>query len=158
MWRPCRISGSGSDHCAPCLRVARFVVGHGHSRLLDSLGDHPYPDTGKASTSEVIREGAAEIRDSARKVAESTGQAFQQSQKPAANVVIGIILVGLGIVFLARNLNVSWLRWLNAGTLMPIILIILGGLLLVRGIISIREENEPCLSLTMTDSGRGGQA
>jgi phage shock protein C len=93
----------------------------------------PYPDTGKASTSEVIREGAAEIRDSARKVAESTGQAFQQSQKPAANVVIGIILVVLGIVFLARNLNVSWLRWLNAGTLMPIILIILGGLLLVRG-------------------------
>lgn len=92
----------------------------------------PYPDTGETSTSEIIREGAEEIRDRAQEVAESISPAVRQSQGPAANVVIGILLVGLGVVFLARTLNISWLRWLNAGTLMPIILIIVG-VLLLRG-------------------------
>jgi phage shock protein C len=92
----------------------------------------PYPDTGKASTSEIVREGTEEIRDRAQEMAKSISPAVQQSQGPAANVVIGIFLVGLGMVFLARTLNLSWLHWLNAGTLMPIILIIVG-VLLLRG-------------------------
>ena len=92
----------------------------------------PYPDTGETSTAEVIREGAEEIRDRAQEVAESISPSLRQSQGPTANVVIGILLVGLGVVFLARTLNIHWLRWLNAGTLMPIILIIVG-VLLLRG-------------------------
>jgi phage shock protein C len=92
----------------------------------------PYPDTGKASTSEAIREGAEEIRDRAQEVAESISPAVRQSANPATNVVIGIFLVGLGVVFLVRNLDIPWLRWLNAGTLMPIILIVVGILLLGR--------------------------
>jgi phage shock protein C len=90
----------------------------------------PYPDMGEASTADVIREGAEEIWDRAQDVAESVSPAVRQSQGPTANVVIGIFLVGLGVVFLARTLNIHWLRWLNAGTLMPIILIIVGVLLL----------------------------
>jgi phage shock protein C len=92
----------------------------------------PYPDRGEASTSETIREGAEEIRNKTREVAESINPSLRQSQSPAANVVVGILLVGLGVVFLARTLNITWLHWLNARTLMPILLIIVG-VLLLRG-------------------------
>jgi phage shock protein PspC (stress-responsive transcriptional regulator)/uncharacterized membrane protein len=92
----------------------------------------PYPDRGEASTSETIREGAEEMREKAQEVAESIRSADRQSQRPAINVVIGIWLVGLGVVFLARTLNIPWLYWLNARTLMPIVLIIVG-VLLLRG-------------------------
>ena len=100
----------------------------------------PYRDTGEAPTSEIIREGAEEIRDKAQEVAESISPAVRESQGPAANVVIGILLVGLGVVFLVRTLNISCLRWLNAGTLMPIILIIVGVILLRKQNIDRRGE------------------
>lgn len=100
----------------------------------------PYPDTREASTSEIIREGAEEIRDRAQEVAESISPASQQAERPAANVVIGISLVGLGVVFLVRNLDIPWLRWLNAGTLIPIVFIIIGVLLLRRQTIDRRGE------------------
>jgi phage shock protein C len=92
----------------------------------------PYPDMGETSTSEIIREGAEEIKDKAQEMAESISPSLRKSRGPAANVVIGILLIGLGIVFLARTLNIHWLRWLDARTLMPIILIIVG-ILLLRG-------------------------
>ncbi len=100
----------------------------------------PYSGTGETSTSEIIREGAEEIRDRAREVAESIGPAVRQSQGSAANVVIGILLIGLGVVFLARTLGISWLRWLNVGTLIPIVLIIVGILLLRKQNIDGRGE------------------
>jgi phage shock protein C len=100
----------------------------------------PYPDRGDAPASEVVRDGAEEIRDRAQKVAESISPAAQQAERPAANVVIGILLVGLGVVLLARTLNISWLRWLNAGTLVPIVFIIVGVLLLGKQSIDRRGE------------------
>ncbi len=100
----------------------------------------PYPDSGDAPTSKTVREGAEEIRDRAREVAESISPAVQQAEMPAANVVIGILLVGLGVVFLVRNLDIPWLRWLNAGTLISIVFIIVGILLLRRQSIDRRGE------------------
>ena len=90
----------------------------------------PYPDTCTASASETLREGAEEIQEKARQVAESISPAIRGTQGPTTNVVIGIILIGMGLIFLARTLNISWLNWLNPQTLMPIILIIVGILLL----------------------------
>ena len=92
----------------------------------------PYPEGEGSSTSEIIREGAEEIRDRAQEVASSISSSNRQSQGPAAGVVVGISLVGLGIVFLARTLNIHWLRWLDVRTLLPIVLIIVG-VLLLRG-------------------------
>ena len=92
----------------------------------------PYPDRDESSTQEIIREGAEEIKEKAREAAESISPSVRQSQGPATNIVIGIFLIGLGVVFLARTLGIRWLSWLNVRTLLPIILIIVG-VLLLRG-------------------------
>ncbi|MFY9322323.1 MAG: PspC domain-containing protein [Bacillota bacterium] len=92
----------------------------------------PYPDRGEAETSEIVREGAEEIRDTAMEVAESISPASRESPGPAINVVVGILFVGLGIVLLGRTLNIVWLRWLDLRTLMPLVLITIGILLLRR--------------------------
>jgi len=74
MRRTCRISGSGSDHRAPWLRVAGLVSGVGVAAYIILWVIVPYPDRGDAPASEVVRDGAEEIRDRAQKVAESISQ------------------------------------------------------------------------------------
>jgi hypothetical protein len=118
----------------------------------------PYPDMGETSTSEIIREGAEEIKDKAQEMAESISPSLRKSRGPAANVVIGILLIGLGIVFLARTLNIT--------------LASLAGCTHVdadypyhrrytaaqRTAYRQGEENKPWLSLVITDRRGGGEA
>ncbi len=47
---------------------------------------------------------------------------------PQASTILGAILFGLGVFFLAQNLGWPWFGWLNFGALWPLILIIVGGI------------------------------
>jgi phage shock protein C len=61
------------------------------------------------------------------------GQEFGEAVRaPTSNAVkfVGIALVVTGIVIFLQNLNLPWLRWLNADLFWPTLLI-LGGLFLV---------------------------
>ena len=61
------------------------------------------------------------------------GQEFGEAVRtPTSNAVkfVGIALVVLGIVIFLQNLNLPWLRWLNADLFWPTLLI-LGGVVLI---------------------------
>lgn len=51
---------------------------------------------------------------------------------PRANLYVGAALVIAGVLFLLRNLDISWLRWLNFDLLWPLFLIAGGIALLYR--------------------------
>jgi phage shock protein C len=51
---------------------------------------------------------------------------------PQANLIVGAALVGLGLVFLVQNLGIVWMRWLNVGTLWPLLLVVAGTLVIWR--------------------------
>ena len=53
---------------------------------------------------------------------------------PQASVVLGALLLGLGIFFLAQNLGWLWFGWLNFGALWPLILIAVGGISVWRAV------------------------
>ena len=55
-----------------------------------------------------------------------------RTSNPTATFVIGLILVVLGVVFLLRNLGITWLSWIAFGTLWPALLILVGAAFLWR--------------------------
>jgi phage shock protein C len=84
------------------------------------------------TTGEHIQQGATEFADRAREM----GQEFRESamaSNPQARYWVGGVLVLVGLVYLLRNLNIVWLQWLNFSVLWPILLVLGGVLLLVRG-------------------------
>lgn len=91
----------------------------------------PYPETGAAGAPDTVRMNAEEISARAR----SMGDDFRgtmQGQNRQAGLFIGGGLVVLGILFLADNLNIWWLRWFNLDMLWPILLIAAGAALIWR--------------------------
>jgi uncharacterized integral membrane protein len=51
---------------------------------------------------------------------------------PQAGLIVGVALVLLGLVFLGQNFQIVWLRWLDAGVLLPLLLIVAGVALIWR--------------------------
>jgi phage shock protein C len=92
----------------------------------------PYPDKSETPVSEILREGAEEIKSKAQETIKTIGSSSGCSQSPTANTIIGVLFVGLGILFLARTLNITWLRRFNSRALLPIAIIIIGLMLLRR--------------------------
>ena len=60
-------------------------------------------------------------------------QAVSQPNKNGARL-IGITLIGLGMLFFLRNLDLPWLSWLNTHSLWPFLLIVAGIGLLYRAL------------------------
>jgi len=58
---------------------------------------------------------------------EDGSQAALSTADRPANVVMGAILLGLGLLFLAQNLNFHWFGWFNFATFWPLLLIAIGG-------------------------------
>lgn len=92
-----------------------------------------------ADLGERIHDGAEEIADRARTVAEGL-RSPDGSHRSATTVAIAVALILIGVAFLLRNLGVGWFRWLMPGVLWPIIPIGLGVALLWRRIQGGRSE------------------
>ena len=69
----------------------------------------------------------------ARGMGEDLRTAFDRPNLNAARL-IGIGLVLAGIVYLLRNFDLPWLRWLQADILWPLLLIAAGAFLLMRAV------------------------
>jgi phage shock protein C len=78
-----------------------------------------------------VRDGTDEIADRAKKLGEEV-RSTAKSSNPAATFIIGLILIVLGVVFLLRNLGITWLSWIAFGTLWPVLLILVGAAFLWR--------------------------
>jgi phage shock protein C len=91
----------------------------------------PYPDAGDAGAPDTVRTGAEEISARARTLGDDFRGAMQ-GQNRQAGLYIGGGLVLLGLIFLADNLNIWWLRWFNLDMLWPLLLIAAGAALIWR--------------------------
>jgi len=83
------------------------------------------------SLEETIRTGTDEIAARARTLGDELREASDHPN-PQTNLIIGGVMVLFGALFLIRNLDITWLRWLNFGMLWPALLIMAGVILLVR--------------------------
>ena len=67
--------------------------------------------------------------------AQNMGQEFSAAMRqphPKSGVIIGGALIALGSLLFIENLNIHWLRWLDFDILWPVLLIVAGGVILVR--------------------------
>ena len=67
--------------------------------------------------------------------AQNVGQEFKVAMRtphPKAGVIIGGALIFLGGLLFIENLNIPWLYWLDFDVLWPVLLIVAGGMILVR--------------------------
>ncbi len=86
-------------------------------------------EPGGVATEETIDASTGEIARRAHAMAEELREDLRHPN-PRAITFVGIALIGLGILFLLRNLG--WLRWLDFDLLWPALLIVAGVALLVR--------------------------
>ncbi len=84
----------------------------------------------------VLHENANDLAESARQFGSDLGgyssahvTPAEQTRRARNRQVGGLILVGLGVLFLLTNLNLFW--WLNWDRLWPAILIVLGAAILI---------------------------
>ncbi len=93
----------------------------------------PYEGAGEIGGSDTIRGGADEMASRMHTLGADIQQAIREPN-PKTGLILGAALIIIGCVVLIDNLNLPWLRWLDFGTLWPILLIIGGGLLILRRI------------------------
>lgn len=88
-------------------------------------------DDAKQPLADRVRDRADEIVDRAKRLGKDV-RSTARSSNPAATLVIGLLLIVLGVVFLLRNLGITWLSWFAFGTLWPALLILVGAAFLWR--------------------------
>ncbi len=91
----------------------------------------PREESPETSPSETLRAGVEEIGERARALGTEVQQGLEGGN-PRAAMILGAALVVLGAVFLVRQLDVPWLRWLDADVLWPVLLIAAGAVLVWR--------------------------
>ena len=90
------------------------------------------PVEGCSTSSDVrqtIRAGAEEMADRARRLSQEIRGGAQTQRRTEGALVFGALLILVGVVFLLRNLGVSWIGWRGFRILWPS-LVILAGLVL----------------------------
>jgi phage shock protein C len=91
----------------------------------------PCQEQGELASATTIRAGAEEIAQRARSLGRDVGASVQNGN-PQAAFIAGVALVVLGAVFLAQNMQIAWLRWLDFDVLWPLLLIATGIALIGR--------------------------
>jgi phage shock protein C len=91
----------------------------------------PREGSGQPATTETVRSGTEEIAERARAMGDEVRERLSQPD-PRLISLIGVVLVGFGVIFLLRELNLAWARWLDFDVLWPVLLIVLGVILIVR--------------------------
>lgn len=85
------------------------------------------------AASEDMAQRMAEAGERIAEAGERLGRSLSsQAASPQGALIAGLILILLGLVFLARNLNLLW--WLRGDLIWPLALIALGLALLIREI------------------------
>ncbi len=80
-----------------------------------------------------MAERMAEAAERMAEAGERLGHSLSsQAASPQGALIFGLILILLGLVFLARNLGLLW--WLRGDLIWPLVLIALGLALLIREI------------------------
>jgi len=95
------------------------------------LPEEEKADTG--SLADRVRDGAEEIVDRAKKLGPEERSSSRSSNRTAI-LAIGAALIIVGIVFLLRNLGITWFHWMAFGTAWPVVLILVGAAFLWRWI------------------------
>lgn len=90
----------------------------------------PYPEQGQVASAETIRAGAEEMAARAGTLGSDVRTSMRNSSQ--ASMIVGVALVLLGLVFLGQNFQIVWLRWLDAGVLWPLLLIVAGAAVIWR--------------------------
>jgi phage shock protein PspC (stress-responsive transcriptional regulator) len=91
----------------------------------------PREGAGQAATTETVRSGTEEIAERARAMGEEVRERLVQPE-PRLVALIGLALVVFGAVFLLREFDLAWARWLDFDVLWPAVLVVLGIVLIVR--------------------------
>jgi len=91
----------------------------------------PREGAGQPATPETVRSGTEEIAERARAMGDEVRERLSQPD-PRLISLIGVVLVGFGVIFLLRELNLAWARWLDFDVLWPVLLIVPGVILIVR--------------------------
>lgn len=91
------------------------------------------PEEGRATANlgERVHQGAEEMADRARTWALEL-RASEGAGRSGATAWVALALILIGVLFLLRNLGVTWIRWITLGVLWPIVPIGLGLALLWR--------------------------
>jgi phage shock protein C len=84
-----------------------------------------------ATWSESFKETTENFSERAQTVGQEIGEAFRKPH-PQAGVIVGGALIALGALLFVENLGIPWLGWLSFDVLWPVLLIIAGGVILVR--------------------------
>lgn len=78
-----------------------------------------------------IKSSTENFSERVQTVGEEFGSAVR-TPHPKAGVIIGGALIGLGGLLFIENLGIPWLHWLSFDMLWPVLLIVAGGVILVR--------------------------
>ena len=93
------------------------------------------PVEGSSSSSDVretIRAGAEEMADRARSLGQEIRTGTRTQRRSEGTLVFGALLILVGVVFLLRNLGVSWIGWRGFRVLWPSLVILAGIVLFWR--------------------------
>ncbi len=80
-----------------------------------------------------IPENSHDFADRARDMGDDLRQSMT-GHNSQGRVFIGLVFVGIGLLFLLQNLDITWLQWLRFSVLWPFLLIVGGLVLLLRGV------------------------
>ncbi|MBN2005418.1 MAG: PspC domain-containing protein [Anaerolineae bacterium] len=83
------------------------------------------------SVNDYVRDNAQEISGRAQELAQDIRRAAA-TPHPQTNLIIGAALIILGGFWLADNLNIAWLHWLDADIIWGVLLVVGGILVLTR--------------------------
>jgi phage shock protein C len=92
----------------------------------------PLEDTAGASWRDDIPRSGEEIAERARGMGDDLRRNLLQPH-PQAGVLVGLTLIVIGAVYLLQQFDIGWLWWLDFNILWPLLLILGGGALLLRG-------------------------
>jgi len=91
-----------------------------------------------AASQATVKGGAKEMAKKAKEVGKGIGQAAENVAEQAGKnpdtgaIVAGLVLVAVGLFFLARNLGIPMFGWITPDVAWPAVLIVLGVVLLLR--------------------------
>lgn len=92
------------------------------------------PEGGESAGSfeENVKSGADDIASRAKSIGEDI-RVFADRRDQRTGLFVGVALLVLGVVFLLRNLGVTWMSWFDSDLIWPALLVLAGGWILIAG-------------------------